>query len=377
MKEKSDVFKVNLIYFIIMVVFVVIRILSALNVFETSTELSDYAFSFIIQIGIMFLLPLILYTSLKKQKGKQTFKEFGFKKVSLRSIMIALGLGVCVYFLNIGISTLFSYILSLFGYVPSTGSSVDATWGFFFLSLLFTAILPGFCEEFTHRGMLKKGYESLGARKMIVYSSLLFGLMHMNVGQFFYATVIGVILCLIAISSDSIVPAMIVHFMNNAINVYLSFAKAKGLPFGKVFENISVFYSNSNPIISIMIGVLFFCLVGFLAFLLIKSLFKDTYKKKFEDVKRKAVIETLRNDLLPEEQKKELIYNDQPGLVYNEMITLEGESRFMRIKVPFEDLGIQIVPKRKPTRWENFFFYSSVVLGSIVTIFTYIWGVIA
>ena len=87
------------------------------------------------------------------------------------------------------------------------------------------AVLPGIFEEIVHRGILLKGYtKEIGVKRALIYSSILFGLMHLNVGQVFYATIMGLLIGITVIVSGSIFPAMIVHFVNNAINIYLVYA---------------------------------------------------------------------------------------------------------------------------------------------------------
>ncbi|MCR5153604.1 MAG: CPBP family intramembrane metalloprotease, partial [Lachnospiraceae bacterium] len=58
----------------------------------------------------------------------------------------------------------------------------------------------------------------------IIFSGLLFGLMHGNLNQFTYTVVLGMILCLINEATGSMLSSMLFHFILNAsnvINVYL------------------------------------------------------------------------------------------------------------------------------------------------------------
>ena len=61
MKKRSDLFKINLIYFILLCAFVLVRIVFALNLFNLSGTVSDIVGSILIQIGIMFGLTFVLY----------------------------------------------------------------------------------------------------------------------------------------------------------------------------------------------------------------------------------------------------------------------------------------------------------------------------
>ena len=94
------------------------------------------------------------------------------------------------------------------------------------MQVVLVAVLPAICEETTHRGLLIHGYSMLGIKRAVIYSSLMFGLMHLNINQFFYATILGFLIALSTLMSKSIIPAMIIHFMNNFISTYISFAQS-------------------------------------------------------------------------------------------------------------------------------------------------------
>ena len=226
MKNKN-LFLVSLIYFIAMVLFVSLRIASSLGAFsDLDGDIANIVFTLLIQVVVMFFVPLVLIKVIFKKGLKQTFSDLGFQKISLRTFLIAIAIGFLAFFLNMVVSTVFNGLLGFFGYNHSGGSGTSYNTFLQFLRGIFlVAVLPGIFEEFLHRGVLLKGYsKEVGFRRAIIYSSILFGLMHLNVGQVFYAIIIGGLIAITAIVSNSIYPAMIVHFMNNAINVYLVYA---------------------------------------------------------------------------------------------------------------------------------------------------------
>ncbi len=93
------------------------------------------------------------------------------------------------------------------------------------------ALLPAICEEFAFRGFILSGLEQQHrTRSAILLSALMFGFLHVLLSlfqQLFNATLLGIVLGLLAVRSKSIVPCLIFHFLNNAIAVsQSSFAKA-------------------------------------------------------------------------------------------------------------------------------------------------------
>ncbi len=92
-----------------------------------------------------------------------------------------------------------------------TGGSVGAM-------LLVFAVLPGLCEELLFRGFLMSGLRrKLSAGGLVVVVGLIFGLYHMSSEKLPLVTLLGVLLTLICLRTDSIFPAMFVHMANNGL----------------------------------------------------------------------------------------------------------------------------------------------------------------
>lgn len=90
-------------------------------------------------------------------------------------------------------------------------------------TLLLLAVIPAICEELAFRGFILTGLErGHDARTAILLSALLFGFMHVLLSlfqQLFNATLLGLVLGLLAVRSRSIVPGMLFHVMNNSLAV--------------------------------------------------------------------------------------------------------------------------------------------------------------
>jgi sodium transport system permease protein len=80
------------------------------------------------------------------------------------------------------------------------------------------ALLPAICEELTFRGFILTGLlRRLRPRNAVLLSSFLFALFHMNVFQFAASFLLGVVLGLLTVRSKSILPAILFHFLHNAL----------------------------------------------------------------------------------------------------------------------------------------------------------------
>jgi sodium transport system permease protein len=93
------------------------------------------------------------------------------------------------------------------------------------VAVLLFALVPAVCEELAFRGFILSGLER-GHRtwSAIVLSAILFGFLHVLMSlyqQLFNATLLGLVLGLLAVRSRSIVPGMVFHLINNALGVSL------------------------------------------------------------------------------------------------------------------------------------------------------------
>ncbi|MFM1801826.1 MAG: hypothetical protein RJA81_1178, partial [Planctomycetota bacterium] len=115
------------------------------------------------------------------------------------------------------------------------------------MSLTAVAIVPGFCEELAFRGWIFAGLQSNNRPwAAILISSVLFGVIHVLLSayqQFFHATLLGVVLGILAYRSGSLWPAVIMHITNNALAVLLSaFTSAFPKIAGWVFSDLEALH---------------------------------------------------------------------------------------------------------------------------------------
>lgn len=91
--------------------------------------------------------------------------------------------------------------------------------------VLFIGIIGPFCEEFVFRGLINNCFVAGTGRYLMsgVVSGLFFGFMHMNLNQFCYAFVLGIIFALINDILGSMFASFICHAVVNTQNVLLLF----------------------------------------------------------------------------------------------------------------------------------------------------------
>ncbi len=83
------------------------------------------------------------------------------------------------------------------------------------------AVVPAVVEELIFRGVLYHAYRENGVILGAVACGLAFGIMHLNLNQFCYAAVLGIIFCIFVEITGSIFSSITAHFVINGWNVLL------------------------------------------------------------------------------------------------------------------------------------------------------------
>lgn len=128
------------------------------------------------------------------------------------------------------------------------------------LMILTVAILPAFVEEFAFRGVVMGTLRSYSEGAAILVSSATFALMHGNFVQMPFTFCCGLVFAYMDIKCNSLLPSVIVHFLNNGLSVVADLLIAHGIM--------------SELVVNLLYGVIFI-VTGVLAFIFIKGFTKD------------------------------------------------------------------------------------------------------
>lgn len=389
-KEKTPILKrrkmnyitfANIVYFSMLILLIVARLVIGfgwLNLGELELEV---AFAVFVQIGVFGLFPLTLISKFRGWGLGRTLKEFKFNKLSLKHVLLSFALGVLVTIFNLCVANLFSALLTLVGYeTTSSGLSIVPNFNNFLIVVLYSAVLPAIFEEIAHRGLLLNAYKKYGIGKAMIISGLMFGLMHLNISQFFYASIVGVLLAFIVIVSDSIVPAIIVHFTNNFLNTYVDFAAYNNWPGAGLFDTINAFRQNNSPILVFVVSLFMVMAVVVGIAYILKIFFTERKVFAIRERMRYKLIEDYYFSNWSKGNKVPLLDSNQVEIMMLEMqqmwLQLMQENGGHKTEFNIEFLNDVDVKDKHPTLKQNIFFYGALILGIIITIFTLIWGLL-
>lgn len=201
--------------------------LDANRLFLLSIVMSQFFIPLIVYLGVrdtmliqfllefFMVLPCIVYLFMQKRPFKESL---GINPLTWKQWLLLIPLAVCMdriaEFVNV-ISQMFSTNL-VGGHMVELILQYPMPLVFFVI-----AVTPMICEEVIYRGVLYQGYRRTGVLTAVLLSAFLFGIMHMNLNQFSYAIVLGILFCIINEAAGSILPSLMMHLYINGRSVVI------------------------------------------------------------------------------------------------------------------------------------------------------------
>ena len=174
---------------------------------------------------ISSFLFVFVFSVCMKAFGKKisALVAFGRAKKGTFFPLVLIGTAFCMFanYLNLEFESFFES----FGTKYSVGSSKpEITILSFVTTVIATAVIPAFTEEYACRGLIMGTLLPYGEGFALLASAVLFGLMHGNFEQIPFAFLVGIILGYIRIKSGSMWPCILVHMLNNLFSVVAEFS---------------------------------------------------------------------------------------------------------------------------------------------------------
>lgn len=218
---------------------------------------------------VAFFTVSIIYSIIAKQNLGYIYpvKRVGFKITALMC-----GFGLAVGFVANYVSNMLIAVFDFIGIDAYTDISYECDTALdvilFYVSV---AVLPALVEEFAFRGVILGSLRKHSDSLAILVSGVMFGLMHGNFTQIPFALVVGLVLGYIAVKTNSLIPGIIIHFINNALSVTLTLISEN--------DNFSdaVLYA-ANGIITFLVAA-----VGIICFIILSTNYRSFFKLSSAD----------------------------------------------------------------------------------------------
>ena len=193
-------------------------------------------------------------------KRRSFARLFPFERIGAGALATLVTIGITFSLMSNMAAELVTEVFSLFGVQNSGGQIVDdGSLPSVFLYFLAVAIVPAVAEEFAFRGIIMGTLRPYSEGLALVVSSAAFALMHGNFVQIPFTFCCGLVFGLLVIKTNSLLPAIIVHFLNNGLSV--------------AFDVLTSYNIISADAANIGYGVIF-VITGILSFFFIRKLLK-------------------------------------------------------------------------------------------------------
>ena len=338
-----------------------------------SDNVSSWLFSTIMQCFCLGVLPYLLYRTWVAGSNTDFVRDVRLnKRISPVSYLLAIAVGLLGYVVNIGASTVSYTTLQLLGYTYTVGGgTIYSGPEVLILEIVTGAMFPAFFEEITNRGVLLAALDNEKSdRVKILFMGVFFGAFHQNVPQFFPTMIIGIIIAYMAVKSQSILPGMIVHFINNFVITLSSYGSQTGSPIGQITNFVSSFvYSNVIVLalsVAVAVWLIIICLRRFAAINVRYREARDPYPATAGEPAGSSYDEDVRARI-------GYIYG-YPA--YNADYDAAVRANNAGAGVSYAAEAGANDGKNKVSLKDHILLITAFVSAVVVTIFTYIWGIL-
>ena len=162
---------------------------------------------------ISFLIPAFVFKFMTRNDDPEPMR-LGVKLEPNTPIVILGSIGIVV-----GAAYINSFMVSFIDFGPLFESDPLSSPVRVLMTFISIAIVPALSEEFLFRGCILSNLLPYGKNTAILFSALLFALMHGNFAQFFYTFIAGIVLGAVYVKTDSIWAPTFIHLFNNFYSV--------------------------------------------------------------------------------------------------------------------------------------------------------------
>lgn len=177
---------------------------------------TDTLVQYVFVLGVPYLLIMAL---LKRMPKAERWKDSLPPGIFVAALVMSLGLGYLLnltgVFINSGVSLFTGKPADEMNPVTDMMSVLTPSM------VIYTCLLGPFMEELLFRGVLLSRARKFGDRTAVLFTAVLFGLMHGNLNQFLYAAAIGIVFGYVAVYTGRIRYTVMLHMMVNTYSVIL------------------------------------------------------------------------------------------------------------------------------------------------------------
>ena len=192
------------------------------------------AISFLISfiLGAIFALPILLsyaipqvgnliavFGYLYSTKRDPVAQFFRNSTTTAKNVGLSVSTSVSLVAQNLLLVFAFTLLMEKLGKTLTVPMPDLTNFGTFLLALFTVCVLPAIGEELLFRGVFVTALKEKGEATAILFSALIFALMHFNLAQLIHQFIVGLVLGYVYVKTKNLIYCMVIHFVNNAVAI--------------------------------------------------------------------------------------------------------------------------------------------------------------
>jgi len=166
---------------------------------------------------LMFGIPCGIYLLIMRKHIKEILP---FRRLGWLNILMIVGLSLTIQPLFMLVNAVSQLVFPNVIMDVMMGINLE---GGLWLTLIIVAVVPSIFEEVAFRGAGFVGYKHVKIGTAALINGLVFGMIHMNMNQFFYAFLLGAVFCYFMYYTKSIWAPILAHFVVNGTQSLMLF----------------------------------------------------------------------------------------------------------------------------------------------------------
>lgn len=178
------------------------------------------------------ILPVMLQTLKLVPEQKIVKKKMRIRKI-IMFFVLAMGLGYILNLIGSGINFIIA-VMTNRNYAnmsPVNSLMEEMHWA----TILYVSVIGPVLEEYVFRWVLLNRLRPFGEKAAILFTAVMFGLMHKNLSQILYATAIGIILGYVSVKTGRLIYNSLIHIMINSYSTILAGGLLSGMINGELY----------------------------------------------------------------------------------------------------------------------------------------------
>ncbi len=164
-----------------------------------------------------YIIPIMIYAKINNITDKVAAQKFYLNRADKITLLLSALIGIGCQFVMVIINLPINLLLS------GATSYLPETFGELFWATIAIALTPAIFEEFLFRGIVYGSMAEFNTKAALIFSTILFTLLHADVYGFLGYIFLGVVLAVIVSRTNSLLPAIVCHFANNFTALLLGF----------------------------------------------------------------------------------------------------------------------------------------------------------